>query len=342
MAGIFPNTGVTAPNTSNAELNPEMKAGCEDLYFPQNCNPRFNPLVMNAVISELVNAINTGQDYDCSKLNNLATVLNGIKNLCGLPTVAEPDANDSLAGCFDGESGRVSITALADLIQTLIGPCALPIASTPDLNDTLTMCVDGVPSQVSVTDFQELFPDAETNICTLPTVTAIGMDDFVGVCVDGDSAKITVEDLGAALVPPLTFFRNTQTINHAGAGGGTVPLQDFVYPRVLGVSCSEPHGDGAWSGSITFSVPQDSSGSPNVATDAVTNSIANYNQFYTYVPSLGAIYRMVGTHLVRAVSTAKNIEQTLNIYPTPSEDDDPIANILSINSYKLTVITSMT
>lgn len=343
MAGIFPNTGVTAPNTQNAELNAEMKSGCEDLYFPANCNPRFNPLVMNAVISELVNAINTGQDYDCSKLNNLATVLNGIKNICGYET-KEADANDYLAGCFDGATGKVSVTQLAEVIQTIIGPCALPVAKSPDLNDTITMCVDGVPSQVPVTNFQELFPDAETNICALPTVTAIGQNDYVGVCVDGKSAKISVEDLRAYLTPPLTFFRDVGATSLPVSDEQTtnVDLLDMVYPRILEVYCGSAVGVEVYGASLTFTVEDNGSGSSQFASDAVTQAGASYSQFYTYVPSLGAIYRMVGTHLVRRVITAKMISQNVEISTDPNNSAEHPGRIINASTSSISVISSMT
>lgn len=315
MAGIFPNTGVGAPNTANAQNNPDMKAGCEPLYFPQNCNPRFNPLVMNAVISELVNAINTGQDYDCSKINNLATVLNGIRNLCGQKTYENgPDANDFIAGCFDNVSGKVSVQSLVDLIASMIGVCALPTATNPDLNDTIAMCVDGVASQVSVTDFQTLFPDAETDICGLPTVNTVANDDFVGVCRDGDSSKISVANLKAVFASQFSIFRDASTVLQPGnvGTGWTISLADMTFPKAmrLGVSVNGSDPDSA---GLTIVVPQGSGGITDSGDDGMNfaNTKSGGNQYYTYIPSRGIIYRLIGSHLTRSIVSALNVDQDI-------------------------------
>lgn len=248
MAGIFPSTGVTAPNTQNAELNPEMKEGCEALYFPNACNPRFNPLVMNAVISEIVNAVNLNRDYDCSKLDNLATMLNSLKSLCNQQTVTEPDVNDFLAGCFDGVSGKVSISEILSLIPKI---CALPEAE-PDTNDFIAMCVDGVDSRVPIMSVLALTPQEDDTIAGL--------------------------------------FRDTNFIQ---PNGGLVPVPNLTWPRMLRVSVSRQHYSNGKPTYFRFNTTD----TDNVENESITNG-GGY-QYYTFINSLGGIFRMEGMHLMR-------------------------------------------
>ena len=145
MAGIFPAAGTAAANTSNAASPVNTAPGCDPLYHRVGCVPVFDPAAGNALISEVINAINTLKPYDCTRLDNLATVLSTISDLCKLPTiqevgVAEPDLDDSLAGCFDGETARVTIGALAQLINAQKSICGLPDANTIDVNDYLAIC----------------------------------------------------------------------------------------------------------------------------------------------------------------------------------------------------------
>lgn len=79
MTGILPNNGVIPSATQNGIESPTLAPGCDNLYYGPRCNPRLDPFAMNAVISELINAINaTGTAYDCSRLDNLATALQSL------------------------------------------------------------------------------------------------------------------------------------------------------------------------------------------------------------------------------------------------------------------------
>lgn len=74
MAGIFPDSGVAPANTANAV---DGDASCTELYYSTTlCVPRFDPSASNAVVSEILNAVNkAGIQYDCGVLTNLCTAI---------------------------------------------------------------------------------------------------------------------------------------------------------------------------------------------------------------------------------------------------------------------------
>lgn len=76
MAGIMPDGGVAPNQASNTEAGALLKVGCTSLWHANRCQPRFDPASANAIISEILNAVNAGGfEYDCTKLDNLATAL---------------------------------------------------------------------------------------------------------------------------------------------------------------------------------------------------------------------------------------------------------------------------
>lgn len=76
MTGIFPSGGCSKDNAVNTVSNPDLVAGCNAKYHCPRCTPRFDPSSANAIISELLNAINcAGLDYDCDKLTNLCDAI---------------------------------------------------------------------------------------------------------------------------------------------------------------------------------------------------------------------------------------------------------------------------
>lgn len=119
MAGIFPSGGTDPQNTLNAVVG-RVIAGCKALFYRSNCNPRFDPVATNALISELINAVNrVGLDYDCSRLDNL-----GIAIQKGDGTLTYPrfpvDRDDAIRGAYDGQEGWTSVKELLE-----VGPGAL-------------------------------------------------------------------------------------------------------------------------------------------------------------------------------------------------------------------------
>ena len=76
MAGIFPNSGVAPAGATNAV---DADTNCADEFFYSTsgrCPQRLDPSAMNAVMSEILNAVTVfGGQYDCGVLTNLATAL---------------------------------------------------------------------------------------------------------------------------------------------------------------------------------------------------------------------------------------------------------------------------
>lgn len=152
MAGIFFEGGVSCSLTINAQCNVGISGDCAALYYSPRCNVGVNPLQMNAVISELINAINVVNVgsapslYDCTRLDNLAEVLRNIRSLCNQPTLtANIDISDRIAGCFDNQSGTITVGELLDwLMQQFAVICDLEAAENPQRDNTLVAaCVAG-------------------------------------------------------------------------------------------------------------------------------------------------------------------------------------------------------
>jgi hypothetical protein len=76
MTGMMPDSGVPPQDARNSILDPNT-INCDELWYSTSrCQPRFDPAAANAVLSELINAINcSGIPYDCSKLDNLCTAI---------------------------------------------------------------------------------------------------------------------------------------------------------------------------------------------------------------------------------------------------------------------------
>lgn len=147
MAGIFFSGGLTCNLTVNAACGIQTTGDdCPALYYPPKCNVQVDPLQMNAVISEIANAINAfGNQYDCSRLDNLKTVLNRARNICDLPAFgAAPDLDDRIAGCFDESSSTITVQQLVSLVLSQAGTlCDLPQIGAIQDDDWLAGCIDG-------------------------------------------------------------------------------------------------------------------------------------------------------------------------------------------------------
>lgn len=156
MAGFFPTAGTDAANTQNAARPVSTEEGCKPLFYRANCAPEFDPIATNALISEIINAINVVKKYDCSRLDNLADAFKYLGNLCNLPTLAELEITavtnaDTLAGCFSELSGRISIADLRTVILDSM-LCGLPTVSTAKETDFLAGCFDvnGAPTEAKI------------------------------------------------------------------------------------------------------------------------------------------------------------------------------------------------
>lgn len=255
MAGIFFSGGLVCNLTVNAACGIVTTGDdCPALYYPPKCNVQVDPLQMNAVISEIANAINAfGNAYDCSRLDNLRTVLNRARNICDLPAFgAAPDLDDRIAGCFDNTSSTVTVQQLVQLVLSEAGTlCDLPQAGAIGDNDLLAGCIGGaeriVPFSVVknalgggsasalVRGAQIFFSGAHTTI-GIPTA---GKEAFMAMAyyeiAGGDlvgNANLAVATGGGAFVEATQLDnRHVWTASNGEAGTNirlTVPVQTFV------------------------------------------------------------------------------------------------------------------
>ena len=73
---LFPRGGVNADGAFNTLQNPNVVDGCTPRWHAPRCVPKFDPAAANAVISEIINAVNVRcYPYDCNKLSNLADAI---------------------------------------------------------------------------------------------------------------------------------------------------------------------------------------------------------------------------------------------------------------------------
>lgn len=81
MSGMFPDSGVPANQALNTTDVPTTNcdpAG-ELFHSTSRCQPRFDPASANAVMSEILNAIDcAGLVYDCSRLDNLCLAIQAL------------------------------------------------------------------------------------------------------------------------------------------------------------------------------------------------------------------------------------------------------------------------
>jgi hypothetical protein len=148
MSGIFPEIGVTAPNTQNAQTGDIAITGCEPLFYRNNCTTEVDPIAINAIMSEIINVVlMNGGKYDCSKLNNMALTLTALSKFCTLQAAADWHLDqDSVAGCFDSTNKRMTLR----MLRNALGICGFDEATDPDLNDFVGMCVDGELAKVTL------------------------------------------------------------------------------------------------------------------------------------------------------------------------------------------------
>lgn len=122
MAGIMPNGGVSPDNALGADptIVPAdfVNCGANPLFYPTGtCNPRFDPVAMNYLISEFMNLIKgLGGVYDCARFDNLYIAIqpflsNGLQ-MANFRATGEWDAPDEARtvlvegwGCGGGGGG---------------------------------------------------------------------------------------------------------------------------------------------------------------------------------------------------------------------------------------------
>jgi len=108
MTGIFPSSGVASAQTINGVASPSVIAGCDPRWYGIKCNVRIDVASMNAIISEILNAVNcAGSTYDCSRLDNLckSIPLNVRENLC--PTLTLTAAAETATILYCASDGKV-------------------------------------------------------------------------------------------------------------------------------------------------------------------------------------------------------------------------------------------
>lgn len=193
MAGLFPLNGVVAQQTLNAAFPVATVEGCPPLFYRANCRPIFDPVATNAIISELINAINFVQPYDCSRLDNLKSALENIQNLCNLPTAtaAELTNDTAFAACFIDEAKKFSFF---DLKEAIVDICDWDAATAFALSDTLAGCFGGVRKVISLQNLKDVI----VRFCELPLRTAAASDSLAG-CFGGQNGRAAISQLGQIL-----------------------------------------------------------------------------------------------------------------------------------------------
>ncbi|QIW87528.1 putative structural protein [Agrobacterium phage OLIVR4] len=253
MAGIFFSGGVACNLTVNAACGISTTGDdCPALYYPPKCNTQVDPLQMNAVISEIANAINAfGNAYDCSRLDNLKNVLNRARNICDLPPFGDnPDLDDRIAGCFDETSSTISVQQLVNLVLSQAGTlCDLPEVGGMSDGDTLAGCIGGAERRINLANLRNLmggggasalvrgaqiyFSGAHTTV-GIPTADkdafmAMAYYEIAGGDLVGD-ATLSVATGGGGFVEATQLYNGDAYII-GGSGNSpalTVPIRTFV------------------------------------------------------------------------------------------------------------------
>jgi hypothetical protein len=191
MVGLFPKDGVSKDSALNAaEL--EVAGLCEALFYANKCNTKFDAGAANAAMSEVLNAINLMIPYDCKKLDNLRTALELIRNLCLQPTRPLSISNSFLAGCFGGESGKITIQSLIDAIIGGGGGdepftiCGLPEKETMLGSDGFGACANSQQRRISL---DQLGAFIGGNVAITPTVVSLG--EYIGTAQDFQEGPLT-------------------------------------------------------------------------------------------------------------------------------------------------------
>lgn len=217
MAGIFPIAGVVAQQTLNAAFPVSTAEGCDALYYRANCRPMFDPVATNALISELINAINVTQPYDCSRLDNLKATLTKIQNLCTLPNATPAEIVDSaIAGCFTGRAAKISFP---DLKAAIVDICDWDVADTYALSDTVAGCFGGQRKTITLQALRGVL----VRLCELAVVNTAAATDTIAGCFGGQNGRISIANL-STIVGGGGFYNGGGTFGNVRntAQGGPV------------------------------------------------------------------------------------------------------------------------
>lgn len=233
MTGMFPNAGVPAAQTANAEPNVEVVAACNALFHPNRCVPRFDPASANAVMSEILNAINLVIPYDCTRLDNLASAMQALVNLCGF-TNKSALATDFLAGCFAGQNGKATVRQVLELapalyqeVSSIIGDERIGAARGPTPEKIpITAIRDWILSQI-------VFPDSRVHVTSTPTIS-MGGDGTAGNPLHADY-------IGPA---PARIWQNTRTPT-GGTGSFVISAAQMTFPNNVTLYVPRNNGENA-------------------------------------------------------------------------------------------------
>lgn len=93
MAGIFPRSGV-APGAAANATDADTNCADELFYATGRCPQRMDPEAMNALMSEILNAVNCGGQvqYDCTRLDNLCLAMQSNQATVAAATAAGTDS----------------------------------------------------------------------------------------------------------------------------------------------------------------------------------------------------------------------------------------------------------
>lgn len=235
MAGIYPDGGVPVGQATNTVNVASVNCTSELFYSTNRCTPRFEPAAQNALISEILNAATAlGDPYNCGSLANLRATLLKINNLCNQDDNTTPDLNDSLAGCFDGVSGKTTIQLLSNLILGQITSLCELATVAPDLDDTVAGCFDGVEGRASISSILNL--GNQDGPCSYPTVASPDLDDLLAGCYDGAAGKATVQsivDLVLAQVTGAALYSRSTEVTWDAAANNSDPYDIRTWDAIL-------------------------------------------------------------------------------------------------------------
>jgi len=221
MAGLFPKDGFTfSSNTVNALSSPEITEDCEALWYANRCNARFDPSQANAVISEIINAVNLREiDYDCESLDNLAQAI----NICSIPAaLVLPDTDDGIAGCWDGEEGLMPVSALINLICASCAQSGDGVTITED--SPFATIPQGVVSQICGNTSAKTALAACLRSGSAGNQIVIGGDNLLYVAASSTSVPAFGE-VGSYGIGIPAGDSSTSVGTVVNAAGGTGPMQ---------------------------------------------------------------------------------------------------------------------